>query len=692
MGDQRSDHGSSSPPALHPSPPVTRDGGDIGTRFVKRLLKSINWVVGVEAPFEALEDAADSEDPGKQSLERKVIAAQLLLALYVIDVMQWIVGKVFELEALILADQSSAGIEPVRLAFVLATIESAVEFVADVATPRVYAATTSSHCLASGDQSGQPVSFNLASPRSLAIFALRAYCVAALISATLYPLHGVWLLTLGDTDNRNRLLWSLIVTRSLQYFWFNQLGDAATELGRPNWIGTFVGLTLSFPAVVPSKCCESLQLRRPADMDTTALYLTLLRFALMAIFAVLYSMASWSSFLRWGGAMAMATLTALATVHLTSRSAWLSEGVVEEEPDATATTAPPRRTGPRALWKLRSDERDLVGFVCVAQAAPSQANAALIALAAIRMTYYIKNVVVVLGGMIALYYLADQISRAPKVEAKTFDNDESNRISRSMRPGGIIEREPGKINSGGGPTTPDGLQPPTTSPMAPRQKDWRASIPRMPSAPSALGAQKASDEWSTWLLLVWVQTVLLGGSSLILLSGGLQGQASYGTRTTSTLLMGLLLLLLLPYVACAKALEARIDAVLFALANPTNSNANSSNTDSGATATRIPALDESDQITEEGSFGGNESTTKTEPSSELGSEHAKQKHQDETTAEKTNGDVLTSSTANSDEANNDLQPDPPRRYRFFRASHRFANRCAISQPPARIRLHSTKSM
>ncbi|CAE7696863.1 WRAP73 [Symbiodinium sp. CCMP2456] len=222
---------------------------------------------------------------GEEELHHdRIISCRFLLSMFALDSLSWATGKIFQYEALLMAEE--LGWCYLLISFVTTTAEIVVEFIASALTPLI-------HARVEGRRSS----------RSLACLATKAYAGSNLIALVVYPALGAMIHLAGMKDTV--MVCILVVVRTLQYSFCNQVGDQALEMSRPYWLRSFRGTWLC----LLGRCPGLLGLRREASPESVSYYVTLLRFAIMFALGSAYVVVHKNDMLRcWATRWSLAAL------------------------------------------------------------------------------------------------------------------------------------------------------------------------------------------------------------------------------------------------------------------------------------------------------------------------------------------------------------------------------------------------
>ncbi|CAJ1458907.1 unnamed protein product [Effrenium voratum] len=276
-----------------------------------------------------------------------------------LDSLSWATGKIFQYEALLIAED--IGWCYLITSLVITTAEILVEFLASACTPWLC------RRLLRVEPSARP----------LARLAAWAYAFSNLLALLVYPVLG-GLIFANITGPA--MVFVMVTFRTLQYSFCNQVGDQALEMSRPDWLHTFKKTTLRMPGLGP--CC----VQRPASPEGLAYFVTFLRFSVMLALGGAYVAVKDSDVFRW----ALATTCLVVNFVVSAMLLWnlpaLSAGIgdssetgiaAESEALPKAGAAAGGASGFRGLCQLGAAERGYLAFVVVTYGVPPQALDAL---------------------------------------------------------------------------------------------------------------------------------------------------------------------------------------------------------------------------------------------------------------------------------------------------------------------------
>jgi hypothetical protein len=169
-------------------------------------------------------------DDGTYDDRLQVVAAQYMIAVFILDSLGWAVGKMALLEVLLLAEE--LGYSIVYISLILASTEATIEFFASSIVPSLYTFMHNTDAISS---------------RGLVEFAVNAYYYSALCGVLAYPILGM--LTQGYGIKTPSMFLGFAIVQSFQYPLLNQLGDQSVEMALPHWLATFDNLVLVSPGV-----------------------------------------------------------------------------------------------------------------------------------------------------------------------------------------------------------------------------------------------------------------------------------------------------------------------------------------------------------------------------------------------------------------------------------------------------------
>lgn len=336
--------------------------------------------------------------PDKDVPPEREMSARYLLSVFMIDVLLLGVGKIALFEVILTAD--SMGKSVVFVSLVLTSAETMVEFMSSAAVPRVYSWIMGTRVLTS---------------RRLLHFAIMAYTASATMACIFYPLMGA-VIGIADIKN-NATLTLLALMQIVQYPVINQFGDQAIEMAMPHWLHTFKGLDLVFPGVPLARCAGcghksksdgtwERNLRKGADSKSLAVFLTLVRFVLGAIFAIFYVLIRESSAGRWAVLFVLIAVASTAAATLLRNHDKFSVGIVdeavEEEQDST-----------RWVWQMKGAEVSLIVWVTVVFKLPAQASGAVLTIMLLAVDL-IGTAIYIIGSLVVLVYLYRLLQQSPK--------------------------------------------------------------------------------------------------------------------------------------------------------------------------------------------------------------------------------------------------------------------------------------
>ena len=202
----------------------------------------------------------------------QVTACMYLLGLFVFDYMQWGVSKLMRQEVLEVAIE--LGYSEVRTSLVLSTCDTIMSFLAGLAAPRLAVKFLK--------EKYPIVTAETLTCQQLAEFSYLAYFFSTITSLVFYSILCGVLMSGILTDAV--LVW-FIVAWTIQYPWFNQLGDQTIEMGVPHWDNTFAGTELKSPRWLG--CLDLFSV--PATPRTLSLFALLIKAMIFGFAVMLYS-------------------------------------------------------------------------------------------------------------------------------------------------------------------------------------------------------------------------------------------------------------------------------------------------------------------------------------------------------------------------------------------------------------------
>ncbi|KAK3281896.1 hypothetical protein CYMTET_10337 [Cymbomonas tetramitiformis] len=180
-------------------------------------------------------------DPSRRLTTQQLDTTRFLLALYGVDAFSWGVGSIFSYELVELAEDMDLCY--LYIALSMAAAEILIEFAASSMTPHLFTYLTDIESL---------------NPRGLVAFATHAYAFSNLVALAVYPPLFLIIYIAGFKNIAVLIL--LAATRTIQYAFLNQIGDAAIEMSIVGWLATFSGS--AHPAAATSaRDAPSLKLR-----------------------------------------------------------------------------------------------------------------------------------------------------------------------------------------------------------------------------------------------------------------------------------------------------------------------------------------------------------------------------------------------------------------------------------------------
>lgn len=355
--------------------------------FPSAVFAVFTSIVNVLPPANSSDtQALPAMEPDRETSSR-VLAARFLMSLFALDACSYAVGKLYQFEAIIMAEDVDWCY--IRTALVIQTVETLSEFLADCVTPTL--AVRLQH-------PGQ------LSSRQLVSFALRAYAASNIVAFLVYPAFGIAIYGLGQLGPGTVYL--MVAARTLQYAFGNQVGDAAVKMSKPHWLRTFKNLRLAVPGCA---CCPLLV--RTATADVLALYLTFARIAVFAIMASFYVSIRQSDLLRWGFGSVMLVWNLVSSVVMLRAMPVALQGIADTEVEG------PAKQKVMAFRDLRWYELSFLAFFVVLVGVPEQAFAALRSALLLELPSMVQLGVTTVGGLLVLVLLLLRIKANSEAKA-----------------------------------------------------------------------------------------------------------------------------------------------------------------------------------------------------------------------------------------------------------------------------------
>jgi hypothetical protein len=409
--------------------------------FVNGLCR---WLVGVSV------DSPQDHDEYLRASSR-IAACRYLLSLYVIDLISWGVSRIVRVELLLLGDMLP-NMSATKTSLYLTFLSIAAEFCGSYWTPKIALWFTRKQL---GRMPGI-VQTRLTS-RSLAIFAMAAYCLSNLFAFTLYVtiggarIYSQYMLTntttnttdTGTTDKSTPIDLTLFVCLTivfvLQYPFTNQFGDQAVDMAVPHWLKTFDGVKLHYPG---DYICSLIKV--PSNPRALSSFVLLLRLQMTVLVTGLYLLVRNSLVGRWLAIM----LGSLVALLMSMQQLWYSKhntiGITNEEIETEENVVPNTVPLNKAEWAL-------VGYSVMVFGLPSQSYDAITSMLQLYLSTIVAGAVALFGTICLGVYLTTRMWNSTKPGTEETKNE-----------------------------------------------------------------QKGAGSFRTWMLLLWIMAFLLAGSGLIL--------------------------------------------------------------------------------------------------------------------------------------------------------------------------------
>jgi hypothetical protein len=326
----------------------------------------------------------------------KAAASSYLFSLFVVDNIQWAIGKLVRQE--IVKIGMEVNISEVKTTLALSTVDTYISFLANIILPFMAVALFKA-----------PTRIDNLNTQQLAKTAYTMYFASAALAVICYSI-SCSIVFGAKFEPSTAFIVTMSIVWAIQYPFANQLGDQSVDMGLPNWARTFEGCTLRF--MNWACCCECRWVPAvPSNSRTLSLYATLVKGCWMACAVSIYSVVSGSPESRWAFTLILSFFSFASLGQSLLQSSVLEKAIVNPELSCDRDT--PIQAGKHVLEPLPRVDLSLIAFAVLVLELPKTTYDAITSALDIRFSGgYELNVLAVLGTLVFIANLLHSITKS----------------------------------------------------------------------------------------------------------------------------------------------------------------------------------------------------------------------------------------------------------------------------------------